>query len=384
MKTNMIKKLSRAWLLWIFALLCMNFWSSIYADYQDWLYIWENSKQYLNKNEWKSWSTLFKAIKWSLSDKTYVDKYGEPIDKLLDEYLRKNNTDKRILFQILSSLNKDLINHVKWWNKIDKTNQTDKTDKTIQTNKNYDQKITSTVYDEDDPFWNAWSSTSKSNTSNSWWFKSDLREQNDELINKTENWKRYTVEDFFKDLWSRPWLRKTAEHFYLWWSQWWYLRSSYERHIRLAGINNSLFNDNDSDATKIEKIYNFVQDKVAHWKNVDPWIPRKSPESAKWFAQHKEYVSAHNALDKWEAVCEWWNGLYFDLLMHAWLKNTTIEIQEWEVVWSIPWQEQWIWEWHYHVLLNWKASDAYVWWDNVYSAPYTIWVKGRWNRNFNL
>lgn len=70
--------------------------------------------------------------------------------------------------------------------------------------------------------------------------------------------------------------------------------------------------------------------------------------------------------------------------MHAWLKNTTIEIQEWEVVWSIPWQEQWIWEWHYHVLLNWKASDAYVWWDDVYSAPYTIWVKGRWNRNFNL
>ena len=70
--------------------------------------------------------------------------------------------------------------------------------------------------------------------------------------------------------------------------------------------------------------------------------------------------------------------------MHAWLKNTSIEIQEWEVVGSVPWQEQWIWEGHYHVLLNGRASDAYAGEWGVYSAPYKIGVSGRGNRNFNM
>lgn len=368
------------------------------AGYIDGLYVWENAQKYTTSSEWKAWSSLFRALKGTMSNKAFADKYWKPIDTLLNEYLPTAPSDKKWLFQVLSVLNKDLLNQVSW-----KTNQNQENRKEntiiehnstrtnnisnggISYNNNYNQQWNSNAYD-DDPFWNAWTNNSNNsnNLNNGGGFKSDLREQNDELINKTENGKKYTLEDLYKDMGSRHGLRKTAEHYYLWGSQWGYLRSSYERHIRLTNINNKLFSDDASDDYKIEQIYNFVQNKVANGKNVDPWIPRKSPESAKWFAQHKEYVSAHNALDKWEAVCEWWNGLYFDMLMHAWLKNTSIEIQEWEVVGSVPWQEQWIWEGHYHVLLNGRASDAYAGEWGVYSAPYKIGVSGRGNRNFNM
>ena len=386
-------------LFWIY-LITTWFWINniTKAGYIDGLYVWENAQKYTTVTEWKAWSSLFRALKWNMSDKAFADKYGKPIDTLLNEYLPTVPADKKWLFQVLSALNKDLLNQVSW-----KTNQNQENKKEntvieqnstrtnnnsnggISYNNNYKQQWNSNAYD-DDPFGNAWSNNSNnsSNSNNRGGFKSDLREQNDELINKTENGKKYTLEDLYKDMGSRPGLRKTAEHYYLWGSQWGYLRSSYERHIRLANINNKLFSDDASDDYKIEQIYNFVQNKVANGKNVDPWIPQKSPESAKWFAQHKEYVSAHNALDKWEAVCEGWNGLYFDMLMHAWLKNTSIEIQEWEVVGSVPWQEQGIWEGHYHVLLNGKASDAYAGEWGVYSAPYKIGVSGRGNRNFNM
>lgn len=383
-------------LFWIYLITTSWFSNITKANYIDELYVWENAQKYTTSTEWKAWSSLFRALKWNMSDKDFADKYGRPIDTLLNEYLPTAPSDKKWLFQVLSALNKDLLNQVSW-----KTNQNQENRKEntiiehnstrtnnisnggISYNNNYNKQWNSNAYDND-PFWNAWTNNSNNSNNNRGGFKSDLREQNDELINRTENGKKYTLEDLYRDMGSRPGLRKTAEHYYLWGSQWGYLRSSYERHIRLANINNKLFSDDVSDDYKIEQIYNFVQNKVANGKNVDPWIPRKSPESAKWFAQHKEYVSAHNALDKGEAVCEGWNGLYFDMLMHAWLKNTSIEIQEWEVVGSVPWQEQGIWEWHYHVLLNGKASDAYVGEWDVYSAPYKIGVSGRGNRNFNM
>ena len=398
---NITKWLLKALFLGIFALIWIGY-QATNAGYVDGLYVWDNAQRYTTSTEWKAWSSLFKALKWTMTDKAFADKYGKPIDTLLTEYLPTAPSDKKWLFQVLSALNKDLLDKTSWkttQTQIQKQNNTvvehnaprpnnnnnnyNNSNGWVNYNNNYKQQWNSNVYDDDDPFGNAWSNNSN-NSNNGGGFKSDLREQNDELINKTENWKRYTVEDLYKDMGSRPWLRKTAEHYYLWGSQWGYLRSSYERHIKLANINNKLFSDDASDDYKIEQIYNFVQNKVANGKNVDPWIPRKSPESAKWFAQHKEYVSAHNALDKWEAVCEGWNGLYFEMLMHAWLKNTSIEIQEWEVVGSVPWQEQWIWEGHYHVLLNGRASDAYAGEWGVYSAPYKIGVSGRGNRNFNM
>ena len=84
------------------------------AAYVDWLYVGDNAQKYTNATEWKAWSSLFKALKGTLSDKAFADKYGKPIDMLLNEYLPTAPSDKKKLFQVLSALNKDLLNQVSW------------------------------------------------------------------------------------------------------------------------------------------------------------------------------------------------------------------------------------------------------------------------------
>ena len=92
------------------------------AGYVDGLYVWDNAKRYTSSTEWKAWSSLFKALKWTMTDKAFADKYGKPIDMLLNEYLPTAPSDKKWLFQVLSALNKDLLNQISW-----NTNQTQET-----------------------------------------------------------------------------------------------------------------------------------------------------------------------------------------------------------------------------------------------------------------
>ena len=128
---NIKKGSMKALFLGIFALVW--FWyQATNAGYVDWLYVWENAKKYTSSTEWKAWSSLFKALKWTMTDKAFADKYGKPIDMLLNEYLPTAPSDKKWLFQVLSALNKDLLNQISWNTNQNKETQESKKEAVIE------------------------------------------------------------------------------------------------------------------------------------------------------------------------------------------------------------------------------------------------------------
>ena len=369
---NIKKGSMKALFLGIFALVW--FWyQATNAAYVDGLYVWDNAQRYTTSTEWKAWSSLFKALKGTMSDKAFADKYGKPIDMLLNEYLPTAPSDKKKLFQVLSALNKDLLNQVSW-----KTNQNQESkkeninEKVSVANNTKEWKYNSDYLTDnqskgDEYYWNTNESNFEEDDNSFEWFGGNFKTKNPPKKKETKI--TYTKDDLWKDMYSIKWNMGYIESI---WKPW-KTKDDYAYHIKAAELVRWIINDNDSENEKIEKIHSFLRDKYysSVWEDPVAELEEYTSRATNLWADKTRWFAL--PFNWWQGVCQWYNDMYAEMLQIAWVK-ATVQKQTWYAPTGVA---------HMHLLVGGRVTDALWRWTAWNSKIFDLTGEIRNNFNYN-
>ena len=383
MRINIKKAVCKVMLLTIVTLMWV--WTSIQASagYIEWVFVWNNAQEYQNKAWFKAWLNLFKMLKWTASDKYFVEKYAKSFSQLIDSHLSTNNVgwEKETLLRTVSALSKDIVSKVEWNNNSNNNNNNyhnsagkDNSNNNNNNNWGYNSNYLNDVNKgKDDNYYGNNNSNNMEEEDNDFWgFGWNYWNKNNNNNNNSRNqWSKssYSKDDLWRDMYSikgNEWYIKSI------WKPW-KTKDDYAYHIKAAELVRSIISDSDSDSEKIEKIHEFLKNK--YYSNVwaDPvWNLEEYTSRATnlWADKTRGFALPFNW---WQWVCQGYNDMYSEMLQIAWVKGT-IQKQTWYAPTGVA---------HMHLLVNWRVTDALWKWSAFNSKIFDLTWEIRNNFNYN-